>query len=108
MVNSSDILEVNESGLKKYLNEDKPVLVDFFADWCGPCKIMKPIVEEMSASRPDVKFVEVDVDKETKIADSFSISSIPTFLLFKKGKVVGMEVGAVGKIGLERLLKKLK
>jgi thioredoxin 1 len=108
MVDMSDVVEANESGFNGYIKDKKPMLVEFGASWCPPCKIMKPIVEQFSIKRPDVRFVAVDVDVQSKLADTYNVSSIPTFLLFKDGKVLGSTVGAVGEKGLTKLLEKLK
>ncbi len=73
------------------------VLVDFFAVWCGPCKMTGPIIEQLSEEIKDVKFVEVDVDQNQELSSQYQIFSIPTFLIFKDGQVVNQLVGAVGK-----------
>ncbi len=75
------------------------VFVDFHAVWCAPCKVTEPIVKELSEEMKDIKFVSVDVDQNPKISQQYSIFSIPTFLIFKGGKVVGQFVGAMGKEG---------
>lgn len=85
------------------LNEkEKLVLVDFYADWCGPCRLMAPIVEELSQEMENVKFIKVNVDENSQLASQYSVLSIPTFLLFKEGKVVGQMVGALSKEKLKQ------
>lgn len=81
------------------LKAQGPVFVDFYADWCGPCKLTSPIIEELSAEMTKMKFVKVDVDKNPELAGHYSIFSIPTFMIFKDGKVVTQFVGAMGKEG---------
>lgn len=73
------------------------VLVDFYAEWCGPCKATSPIIEELSNERKDVKFVKVDVDEAQDLSSKYNVFSIPTFILFKDGKPVSQFVGAQGK-----------
>lgn len=86
------------------LQSSKPVLVDFYADWCGPCKIMGPVLEEIASETPGVVVAKVDVDSASEIATEYNISSIPTFLMFVKGAVVGQSVGAVGKAQIKKMI----
>lgn len=90
---------------KKVLESDKPVLVDFYADWCGPCKMTGPIIDELSDEMKDVSFVKVNVDENQEIAGQYSVFSIPTFIVFKGGKAVHQFVGAMGK---ERFIEEIK
>ena len=86
------------------LKSDIPVLVDFFATWCGPCKMMAPVLEELSNEMENVKFASIDVDDAERIAIQYGISSIPCLILFKNGEEAARNVGAVPKSKLKELL----
>ena len=91
-------LEITDSNFEEVISGDKPVLVDFWAEWCGPCRMVGPIVEEL-AGEYDGKAVigKVDVDSNPEVSAKFGIRSIPTLLLFKNGEVVDKQVGAAPK-----------
>lgn len=88
------------------LKENGVVVVDFWATWCGPCKMIAPIIEDLSAQLGDVKFVKLDVDKNPSIANDFKITTIPTLKMFKNGEVVDTVVGFRPKDDLEDTIKK--
>ncbi len=93
---------INDSTFEnEVLKSDKPVLVDFFATWCGPCRQMLPIVTELSEEMSDkIKIVKMDVDESPKTPETFAIQSIPTLIIFKDGKVVDQKTGAMPKSAL--------
>ncbi len=79
---------------EEVLNSDKPVLLDFWAPWCGPCRMVGPILDEIAAERPDVKVCKVNVDEEMELAASFKVASIPTLVVMDKGEVADKIIGA--------------
>ena len=82
---------------KEVLSAEQLTVVDFWASWCGPCMMLKPIFEELSGELPQVKFCKLDVDEERELAIEYGIESIPTLLFFKNGKVVHKLIGLRGK-----------
>ena len=95
----------SESFDEEVLLSGKTVLVDFYADWCGPCRMVSPIVEEISEEREDIKVCKVNVDSEPALAVRFSVSSIPALMVFKEGKAVRSEVGAAPKTAILSMLE---
>lgn len=99
------VIEVNSENFEKeVINSSVPVLVDFNAQWCGPCKMLKPILDEISDERSDCKVVSIDVDEEMELAMQFGVSSIPCVVVFKDGKESDRSVGLIPKEKIEELL----
>ena len=88
-------LHINKDNFhKEVLNSDKPVLLDFFASWCGPCKMVAPILDEIAQEREDIKVCKVDIDEQPELASRFRIMSVPTLMVLKDGNIVEQSVGA--------------
>ena len=101
----SEIIEVtSETFRKEVLESDRPVLVDFNAAWCGPCRMLRPVIEEVATETPSVKVVSVNIDDEYELADEYDVSSIPCLVLFKGGAEVSREVGFRPKDGILKML----
>jgi thioredoxin 1 len=101
------VVELNSSSFDNFLKTDLPVVVDFWADWCMPCRIMGPVMEELARDYAGkALFGKVNVDQDAAIAGRYGIMSIPHFLIFKNGTLVDKIVGAVGRGPLENALKK--
>ena len=98
-------ININKNNFQnEVLNSEKKVLLDFWAPWCGPCRMVAPILDEIAAERPDVKIAKVNVDEEAELAGRFSVFSIPTLVVFKDGKVVNQSVGARPKSSILSML----
>ena len=89
------VININKNNFQnEVLNSEKPVLLDFWAPWCGPCRMVSPIVDEIAAERGDIKVGKVNVDEERELAGQFGVMSIPTLVVIKGGRVVNQMVGA--------------
>ena len=93
-----------ENFKEEVIKSDKPVLLDFWAAWCGPCRMVSPIVEQIAEERADIKVGKINVDEQTELATAFRVMSIPTLVAFKDGKIVNQSVGVQPKTDILALL----
>ena len=99
------VIKINKDNFQNEVkNSDKPVLLDFYADWCGPCRMQGPVLDEIAAESDAVKIGKVNVDEEQMLALKFGITSIPTLMLFKDGKEANKLVGLRSKEELKEIL----
>ena len=94
------ILKINRDVLESLKREDRPILLDFYADWCGPCRMMAPVVEELAAEHPEVAVGKINTDEEMALAQSFGIISIPTLIVIKNGAETARFIGVRPKADL--------
>lgn len=100
------IIEVNGSNFEsEVLKSDVPVLADFNAGWCGPCRAMKPMLEELADSDPGYKIVSIDIDAEDELADEYDVSSIPCLVVFKGGVETDRSVGLISRDAIAELME---
>ena len=91
----------------RVINSKGVVFVDFYAEWCGPCKMTAPIIEQLATEQKDITFYKVDVDKNSELASQYSVFSIPTFVIFKDGQIAAQFSGAMGKEGFASEIRRV-
>jgi thioredoxin 1 len=101
------ITNLKNNNFQAFVNNNDKVLIDFYADWCGPCKMLSPVIESLSNKHKNVSFAKVNVDQESQIAQSYNISSIPTVLLFKNGKLVNRFSGYRSELEIEKIINNI-
>lgn len=101
----SVVTVTKENFAQEVLQSDKPVLLDFWAVWCGPCRMVSPVVDEIAEENPDIKVGKVNVDEQPELAQKYGVMSIPTLIVFRDGQAVNQSVGARSKSALLSLIK---
>ena len=99
------VLKINKNNFESVTTSEKPVLLDFYADWCGPCRMVSPLVDEIANENPQYLVGKVNVDAEPELAQAFGVMSIPMLAVMKGGKVVNQSVGAKPKTEILAMLK---
>lgn len=99
------ILHIDKNKLEELKASEKTIVLDFYAEWCGPCKMIAPFIEEIALENPDITVAKVDVDKSADLAIEFGIQSIPTIVVFKDGKISSKAIGYRSKEQLLELIK---
>ena len=101
----AEITLTTENFEQEVINSEVPVLVDFWASWCGPCKMLMPVIDEIAGERTDIKVGKINADEEEELLTKYNVSSIPTLILFKDGKPLRQSVGAVPKSEVIKLIE---
>ena len=99
------IVKLNKDNFDLAVNSEKPVLIDFYADWCGPCRMVSPLVDQIAEENPEYLVCKINVDEEPELAFRFGVSSIPTLIVMKGGKVVSQSAGARPKAQILAMLE---
>jgi len=105
---SNNVVLLNDDNFESFLSKDKPILVDFWAEWCGPCKMLNPVIEELSNDFAGTAIIaKVNVDESPSIAQKYSVRSIPSLLFFNKGAVIEQLIGVSSKEDIASIIEKL-
>ena len=107
MVVKNDIPELSEKEFVKFISSGEMAVVDFFADWCMPCLMMAPVIEELAEDMKEVKFVKIDVDDNSELSEKYEIRSIPTLIFFKNGKMLDKIIGGMDEYDLKKKIDSL-
>ncbi|MBQ3547274.1 MAG: thioredoxin [Clostridia bacterium] len=99
------VIELNKDNFSDILNTDKKILIDFFATWCGPCRMVSPIVDEIADEHPEFIIAKIDVDKNPELAGEFSVMSIPTLVVIKDKRIINKATGARPKAQILAMLE---
>lgn len=100
----SVLMITNDNFDEEVIKSDKPVLLDFWASWCGPCRMVSPVVHRIAEDRDDIKVGKINIDEQPELATQFEITSIPTLMIIKDGKVTNKAVGALPREAIEALI----
>ena len=98
------VIQVNQKNFEEFKNSNKPILLDFYADWCGPCRMLGPVVHEIAEEHPEYAVGKINVNEEPELAAAFGVMSIPTLVVIKDGKVVNQSMGAKPKNAILAML----
>ena len=104
-ITDMSVLNINHNNFKEIVNSGKTVLIDFWAPWCGPCRMVSPIVDEIAEEHPELAVGKVNVDENPELAQAFGVMSIPTLVVMKDGKIINQSVGAKPKAQILNLVK---
>ena len=104
-ITDMSVLNINHNNFKEIVNSGKTVLIDFWAPWCGPCRMVSPIVDEIAEEHPELAVGKVNVDENPDLAQAFGVMSIPTLVVMKDGKIINQSVGAKPKAQILNLVK---
>ncbi len=99
------VLSISKADFEQVISTDKPVLIDFYADWCGPCRMVSPLVDEIAEENPQYVVGKINVDNEPELAAAFAVSSIPMLVVIKNGKIANQAVGAMPKAKILEMLE---
>ena len=100
------VITITKTNFEQVITADKPVLIDFYADWCGPCRMVSPLVDEIANDNPQYTVGKINVDNEPELAQAFAVSSIPMLVVIKNGKITNQAVGAMPKDKILELIEK--